>query len=105
MERSLGKAREADPVKRFDAAAEALTLAIDHNLRTKGNVDLLALKGEVVMLRLGFRTLIELLAKHGQVQLTEWDKAYTVAIEKETEKVKGDTLRASIVGAVNGGRG
>lgn len=100
--------QQVDPIRRFESAGEALAMAIEFEMRTRGNVDLIALRGEVVMLRLGFRTLVELLAKHGHIQLTEWDKAYTAAIERETERVKSRAIRGQIAGAVdvgiNGGR-
>lgn len=91
MERTLnGKSQQVDPATRFAAAAEALVLAIDRECREQGSVDVLSLAGEAAMLRLGFRTLIELLAKTNELplQLSQWDKAYTQAIERETERIK-----------------
>lgn len=91
MERTLnGKSQQVDPTTRFQTAAEALVLAIDRECREQGNVDILALAGEAVMLRLGFRTMVELLSKTTELplQLSQWDKAYTQAIERETERIK-----------------
>jgi hypothetical protein len=99
-----GAGQQVDPIVRFTAAAEALSLAIDHELREAGTIDLLALSGECRMLRLGFRTLVELLAAHGTMQLTEWDKAYTAAIVKETERIRARGRKLAIADALTLGR-
>lgn len=105
MEKQVnGVGQQVDPIVRFTAAAEALSLAIDHDLREKGSVDLLAIAGECRMLRLGFRTMVELLAKHGTVQLPEWDKAYTAAIVKETERIRARGRQLAIADALTLGR-
>lgn len=95
-----GSVPELDTVGTFVAEAEALTLAIDHDLRRKGSVDLLAMQGELVMLRLGFRTLIELLASKGLLQLPEWDKLYTKAITRERKRIGGAGVKIAIADAL-----
>lgn len=94
----------ADPIQRFAAAAESLSLAIDREIRQAGSVDIIALSGESRMLRLGFRTLIELLARNGKLELTEWDKAYTAAIERETERIRSQGVKLAVVDAIGRGQ-
>ena len=97
-----GKGQEADPLKRFAEAAAQLVLEIERSYRRAGAVDMLAIAGEVRMLRIGFRTLVELLAKHGHLQLTEWDKAYIAAIEGEVSKMRAGSVKIAVANAVPG---
>lgn len=95
-----GQVPEIDTVGTFMEEAEKLSLTIDRDLREKGTVDLLEIKGEVVMLRLGFRTLIELLAAKGLIQLPEWDKRYTKAIIRERKRIANAGTKIALATAL-----
>jgi hypothetical protein len=95
-----GKQQEGDSLARFEEAAGQLVFEIERGYRRAGAVDMLSIAGEVRMLRIGFRTLVELLAKHGHVQLPEWDKAYVAAIEGEVRKLRAGSVKLAVAQAV-----